>query len=255
MKHHRIEVRPGVQLHAASTQGEGDAHGRPVVVFSHGFVTSGIESHGLFVRASREASTRGYSSVMFDYEGCGYSDGDYASFRVSTSARDLSAMVEWAVGETACNGQAIIFGQSLGSALAALSMTSGSTQAVALVLWNLSGRFGERYPAIFGLDPSAQTSQCVNGKGQYLGPGFFSDARPLDVLGALAECERPLFLLSCVGDDIGDPGIAAAAAATSVHPASQHIRIEASHTFMCQRDLEGAAIGRSFDWLDEKVKL
>ncbi|MFC8092537.1 alpha/beta fold hydrolase [Streptomyces sp. NPDC057301] len=252
--HHRVAVREGLNLHVQASEVEGQPPTKPVIVFVHGFITSGTENHGIFVRAARLAQQRGYPTVLFDFEGTGYSDGDYSDFRVTTAVADLTAIVNWAVGTVRCNGSAVLFGQSLGSALAVVAQAGLPGRFSALVLWNLSANFEDRYPSLFGLSPDTSEDQCVARKGYMVGVDFLRDAGTVDVLAHAAAISCPTLLLNCTGDDVGDVSIAQEAArlATCAEPTLRSL--DANHSFNCERPLELEAVCTSLDWLDGALR-
>jgi len=209
-----------------------------------------MENHGIFIRAARQAHDRGYSTVLFDFQGAGYSDGDYEDFRVTSSIDHLKRIAAWSTTNTSCNGRVVFFGQSLGSALSVVAGSEMSSEVDAMVLWNLSGNFEARYSEIFGLDSAASRVQCIPAKGFVVGGEFLRDAGTVHVLDRVSECPMPIFLLSCTGDLVGDVSIAQAAALGAANPLSIHQSLPATHSFMCERDLEMQATCISLDWLD-----
>lgn len=252
--HRRLEVRKGLSLHVQVSEVDGQTQARPVIVFVHGFITSGTENHGIFVRAARLAHQRGYSTVLFDFEGTGYSDGDYEDFRVTTAISDLISVVDWAVGAVQCDGRAVLFGQSLGSALATVAQTRLQGSISALVLWNLSANFEARYPSLFGLSVDASEDQCVARKGYMVGADFLRDAGTVDVLAHVADLVSPTLLLNCTADNVGDVSIAQEAVRRAVGISPTLRKVPATHSFNCERPLEAEAACTSLDWLDATLK-
>ncbi|MET8692040.1 alpha/beta fold hydrolase [Streptomyces bauhiniae] len=252
--HHRVEVRDGLKLHVQVSEIDGQAPARPTIVFVHGFITSGTENHGIFVRAARLAHQRGYPTVLFDFEGTGYSDGEYSDFRVTTAVADLAAIVNWTMANVRCDGSAVLFGQSLGSALAVAAQAGLRNRVSALVLWNLSANFASRYPSLFGLSPDASEDQCVSRKGYMVGADFLRDADTVDVLAHAADISCPTLLLNCTGDEVGDVAIAQEAARVAVRAEPTLRSLAAGHSFNGERPLELEAVCTSLDWLDTALR-
>jgi pimeloyl-ACP methyl ester carboxylesterase len=247
--HTRVEVASGVALHVCVSTVPG-SETRPVLIFCHGFGTTGIENQGIFIRASREAARRGYATVLVDQRGCGYSDGCYEDYRISTASRDLATIVRWAQRSVQCDGGAVVWAQSLGTAVAALACAHPPLQELrSLILWNLSAEVGRRYPAIF---PNASRSGAwfVEHKGILVGAGFLDDAASCDVMGALDHIACPLLLLNCGADAVGDASFAQRAAAQDPSKRDQVVIQGATHSFLCQPEQEQEAITVSLDWLD-----
>ena len=192
---------------------------------------------------------RGYSTILFDHEGAGYSDGEYENFRVSSGLDHLCHVAEWGLENVACNGQLVFFGQSLGAALALMASLRLRERMAGVVLWNLSARFDERYPSLFGLRVDSERPTCVE-KGYVVGASFLRDAARFDVLSRLDEVRWPVLFLNCVGDTVGDPTIAREAERLIIGPFVQREVVEATHSFVCERAQEERATAMSFDWLD-----
>ncbi|MFG1896787.1 alpha/beta hydrolase [Micromonospora zamorensis] len=220
-----------------------------MIVFVHGFITAGTENHGIFVRAARSANERGYSTVLFDFEGTGYSDGNYEQFRITSAITDLAVVARQSLAEAPCDGRVVLFGQSLGSALALVAQEQLSELVGGLVLWNLSANFAERYPRLFGLSPDADGPQCVD-KGYVVGADFLKDAATVDVLSYAYGLQCPTLMLNCIGDGVGDISIADQAARRASRISPLLVRLPATHSFTCQRQLESEAVNVSLDWLD-----
>jgi pimeloyl-ACP methyl ester carboxylesterase len=252
IEHHRIEVREGLCLHAQATEGIDMPEERPAIIFVHGFITCGTENHGIFVRAGRRANQRGYSTVLFDFEGTGYSDGDYENFRVSSAVQDLATVARWTLENVKSDGRLVLFGQSLGSALALVAQAKVQDLVAAVVLWNLSANFGSRYPDLFGLSMDAEKAQCVP-KGYVVGVDFLRDAASIDVLFYAEKLTCPALMLNCIGDRVGDVEIAEDAARRAACASPTLVRLPAKHSFTCEPDLETVATTTSLDWLDATV--
>lgn len=243
-------MRSDLSLHAQVSIPDSRAADLPVIVFSHGFITLGTENHGIFVRAARAANRRGFSTVLFDQQGTGYSDGEYESFRVVSGVAHLMHMAGWATGNVPCNGRAVLFGQSLGSALSVAAAAQLPELVCGLILWNLSGAIERRYPDLFGLSFDSGETQCV-AKGYLVGADFLSDAARLDVLALIEKVACPLLLLNCVGDSVADLNIAKEASLRASRSRVTLAEIRATHSFECQRTEERDAVFTSLRWLEE----
>jgi len=245
----RVETQRGDFVHVHSRSVE-EAINKPVVVFSHGFMTIGSENHGMFLRAACEMNRRGFSSVLFDQFGCGYSDGDFTQFRLTNAFHDLATVTRWGTENVECDGTAVLFGQSLGTAASVLALRDYNIPEIrALVLWNLSAEFETRYPRIFGEDIASDDGFCFERKGYLVGKGFLADAAQYDILKQFDNISIPTLFLICEGDQIGEPRFAREAA-ERMQGKSKTIVIEnANHSFWCQQELEAYARKKSSDWL------
>ncbi len=242
-------VAPGY-LHAHFRSSErGVDH--PVVVFSHGFAVDGLESHRIFLAVAHELNRRGYSTAQFDYPGMGWSDGEYVDFRLSQAPIELLTVVDLALQSVHSNGHVVIIGQSLGTAVAALSETELRDRCIGMALWNLSADIGNRYPRIFGEGIAKRDSYCIPEKGFMIGKSFLDDAARIDVIGLFSDWDTPVLFLNAGADQKSTASYADQAAERCDPSLVTRIVIEgANHSFKCQPDLEEKAIRATCDWID-----
>lgn len=225
---------------------------RPVIVFSHGFTVDGLESHRIFLNTARELNQRGFSTVLFDYPGIGWSDGEYVDFKLSKAPAELITIVEAALGEIDCNGTVVIFGQSLGTAIAALAERYLKQKCVGMVLWNLSIDIANRYPKLFGSGITESDSYCIPNKGLFIGKSFMEDAAEINVIDAFTEWNTPVIFLNAGFDEKSTAEYAKQAAALCNPKLVSHVIIDgANHSFKGQPDLEHIAITTSCDWIEK----
>ena len=253
IREHRVKVESRadpLRLHA-QTRSISRGRKKPVVVFSHGFSVDGLESHRLFHKTSRVLNEAGYSCLMYDNFGIGYSDGDYRDFRLSLAARDLVDMAEFALKRTRNNGKVVVLGQSLGTAAAALAEVALRRVCAGIVLWNLSADIKGRYPALFGDGIATDPNHCLEVKGHVIGSDFFEDAIRLDVLGSFDDWCTPVLFLNAQADEVSTSEYAQVAS-ERVDPSLQTtVRIVgANHSFKCQPDLESDAVGHTLAWVE-----
>ena len=86
-----------------------------IIIFVHGFLGDALENHRMFLRIANQLNHAGFTCVLYDQKGCGYSDGDYAEVRLNSLREDLCTVTEW-VKHNLGNKIGYI-GQSVGSAL------------------------------------------------------------------------------------------------------------------------------------------
>lgn len=245
---HRLQRADGTCLHA-HLRSSGDGASKPVMIFAHGFITNGLENHRMFMRAAREFGREGFSSVLLDFYGTGYSDGDYVDFRLSGAALDLAATTHWAAKEAPCDGTVVLLGQSLGTAVCVVSLQELRVPVAALIFWNLSGDFRGRYPKLFGAEILDDTEYCIERKGYRIGAGFLEDAASHDIMALLTGRPEPALFINCEGDGIGNSQLAIRAGALMTGPTKRIAYPDATHSFWCQPELEERAIRDSVEWL------
>lgn len=225
-------------------------HKRPYLVFSHGFSVDGLESHRMFMNFARIANQRGYSCVLFDHYGIGYSDGVYADFRLSRAAEDLISIARQARGQLDSDGRCVLVGQSLGTAVAALAEKGLRRELLGSVLWNLSANIADRYPKLFGEGILEKDNHCLPEKGLLIGKSFMEDARNCDILGSFESFSTPVLFLTCGDDEKSDSELAKVAASKVANLGDRTSIPGANHSFKCQPELEKIAISRSLAWIE-----
>lgn len=224
---------------------------RPLLVFVHGFSVDGLESHRMFLRFARKANRRGYSTVLFDQYGIGYSDGDYVDYRLSDAANDLAAVVEQGISGTANSGGCVLVGQSLGTACVALTEERLRTVVRGHVLWNISANIKDRYEELFGDGISRDENYVLPTKGLRIGKGFIDDAEAAPIMESFDHYRTPTLILVCGGDEKSDTSIATDAERRIVSAPVSVVRIPgANHSFKGQPELEERAISESLSWID-----
>lgn len=165
----------------------------PLLIVCHGF-TGSKEGKGKALEMARWLVQRGVASVLFDFAGCGQSEGEFKDVTLSHHVEDISSVV------SCCreNGWQNIglLGRSFGGA-AALAYTAADPAVRALCTWSapvhLDRLFGSR-PG----DLLAPDGTIVRLKDE-----FFSDLRRHDLLLAAARISpRPLLVIHGTADEV-----------------------------------------------------
>jgi pimeloyl-ACP methyl ester carboxylesterase len=197
-----------------------------LVVFSHGFITDGVENAGMFMRAARAANAAGRHAVLVDHVGTGYSDGDYTDFRIMEGAANLSKVVD-AAAKLLGQEEFVYWGHSLGTAIAALSASRypAHSRMRGMILWHLSNDISQRYRRVFSDAINLGSSFCIPGKGYQVSWDLLTEVEDLDILQELQAVRRPILFLNGTADTIGDPAYAEAAS-NNAPPGSQRVLIE-----------------------------
>src|SRR5262249_7835589 len=143
--HHRLPVgSTGESLHLVSLD---VARPSAIVVFSHGFLVPGFESHRMFLDIAKTCVAHSYRPYLFDYRGSGYSDGSLAEITIEDEILDLHAVLD-AVKGTHDHLPLVLWGQSLGSGVATL-VAADRSDIAGVILWNFSARLYDRYLRMF----------------------------------------------------------------------------------------------------------
>lgn len=173
-----------------------------VVIVCHGF-TGSKEGGGRAVAMAEELGRIGYAALLFDFSGCGESEGDFTAISLTGHISDLHSTVDFCF-ETGFN-RVVTAGRSFGGA--AVLCQGGSDRRVAGVcawaapadLTGVFSSFRERAAKFEGdLVPLSGEAGTV-----YINKSFFSDLERHDVTGQAALiAPRPLLVIHGSNDAV-----------------------------------------------------
>lgn len=203
---HRIKIknREGLALSTLlcrsdeTKPGTGGDKERPLIITCHGF-TGSKEGSGRALNMAEELVHRGFDSLLFDFSGCGDSEGYWENITLSGQVADLSAVVDWCRGEGFA--KIILTGRSFGGTTV-LCCAASDKSIAAVCTWAAVARPGKLFESrvssagIFEGNPD----DLITLKGEEgtvnLKRGFFSDLCKHDPLQAAAAITpRPLLLI------------------------------------------------------------
>lgn len=174
----------------------------PIVVICHGFISSKVGQHRIFVKTARAIVRAGYAVLRFDYSGCGESTGEERNISVSEQIKETQSMLDFlATHPRIDTEQIILLGHSLGGAVAAI--TAGLDKRVKkLILWSPVAQPLAELVAIVGAE---RYQECLQGKvtayqGFELGPLFFSSLAQLHPLELIKSFPGKLLIAHGSGD-------------------------------------------------------
>ncbi len=215
----------------------------PLVVVCHGF-TGSKEGDGGSIAMGEELAKRGFATLLFDFAGCGNSEGLWEELTLSGQVDDLDAVVDWA----RANGyqEIILNGRSFGgtTVLAFAALDKG---IAAVCTWAASAQPLHLFSGFCGSDPlddgpllSGSPNdrimlQSDNGA-LYLQRRFFQDLAQYDI----PECAkqigtRPLLLIHGTADDLVPVSDAHLLYGTAHEPKKLALIKDADHTFSDHR--------------------
>ncbi|MNS39152.1 fermentation/respiration switch protein [compost metagenome] len=178
-------------LHTPETGGPA-----PAVLWLHGFFGHRMEGRRIFVEGARRLAKRGIASLRIDFRGAGESDGESADSSIATRVADARAAMAFLRAHPAVDGERLAaLGFSLGSAIASQLADEPGLQA--MVHWSpvvfpvpIFARMG-----LYAAHPELARQGWIDANGQRAGRQFLSELAPLDPLSALADWDRPLYVL------------------------------------------------------------
>ncbi|MFO7951653.1 MAG: alpha/beta hydrolase [Bacillota bacterium] len=153
-----------------------------VVVVCHGF-TGSKEGGGRALDMGEQLSNLEFSTLLFDFSGCGESEGCFEDISLSGQVGDLGCVVSWCQN----NGfnEIILTGRSFGGSTA-LAYASNDRNIKALCTWAAVARPAKLFKSFINnhSEPPSGNLVAIEGEGEilYLKKDFFSDLENHDLL-------------------------------------------------------------------------
>ncbi|MFZ5597301.1 MAG: alpha/beta hydrolase [Bacillota bacterium] len=178
----------------------------PVVVVCHGFKGS-KESHGKAFEMADLLAERGFACLLFDFAGCGESEGNFEDISLSGHISDLECVVDFAVASGF--GPIITMGRSFGGSTV-LCHAASDSRVDGVCAWAAPVSLTELFLGFTDEDlPEGEDSLVTISDSDgilYLKKSFFSDLRRHDV----ARCSslispRPLMIFHGTMDSVVPP--------------------------------------------------
>lgn len=249
-EHYRIEKEDGKCLHVQVRYPSQDCQNCNVI-FVHGFLGEGIENHRMFVKMADELNDIGYTCILFDQTGCGYSDGYYGSVRLDTLRGDLAEIVNW-VKQTFISDIAFL-GQSLGAALALNTIYESDIKFI--IALNPAAHFDKWLIQRYGWDITMPNDYfCAVPKGVFVSRDFIGDLLKWNWTEELTVRDIPVLLVTSTDDGIGSYRTSEEVATKWGNRVVISAIDKADHSFTNQPELEKYAISVIIEWLlNQKV--
>lgn len=177
-----------------------------VVIVCHGFSGS-KEGGGRALDMAEEIGRMGYATLLFDFSGCGESQGEFADISLSGQVNDLSCSVDFCL--KAGFEEVITVGRSFGAAT--VICHGGTDRRVSGVsAWatteDLAGVFSSFIDTSVNCDGNMAPLTGERGT-VYIKKSFFYDLEKFSVAGLAALlAPRPLQLIHGSGDTVVPPG-------------------------------------------------
>lgn len=189
----RFVSSDGVRLAGWLLPGRPD---RPALILCHGYQRSMEEPFGLAV----ELRARGYTVLIFDFRGCGRSEGRYTTLGLR-EPEDLLAATRWLRRRVGPDTPIGVLGISLGGAVA-ITAAAQSDDIAAVVtdsaFAHLHGCVELRFEGLSGTNLRAhQTTKWI---AERMVRGRVRDVRPIDYAARVAP--RPVLLIHGERDTI-----------------------------------------------------
>lgn len=222
----------------------------PLVIACHGF-TGSKEGGGRALDMGAALARRGFSTVLFDFAGCGESEGQWEEITLSRHLEDLADVVRW------CRKRGfkkiILNGRSFGGA-AALCHTARDRRIAGLCTWaapaGLIGLFGAFINGGTVTGPPEETVTLTGADGSArLRKAFFYDLPGHNIPACAARLSpRPLLVIHGGADETVPVADAASLYAAAGEPRQLAVIDGADHRFSNHISQVWAIF---FRWLDQ----
>jgi alpha/beta superfamily hydrolase len=157
---------------------------KPAVIICHGFISSKVGQHRVFVKIARQLCQAGFVVLRFDFSGCGESSGEYRDVTITQQIEETKKVIDFLVEHPNVDTANItLLGHSMGGAIAA-SVAAIDTRIQQLILLS---PVAEPLNDILGILGQERYKRClqegiVNYEGFEIGKDFFfslSQVHPL----------------------------------------------------------------------------
>jgi putative redox protein len=220
----------------------------PVVVVCHGF-TGSKEGAGRARAMAEELGRLGFATLLFDFAGCGESQGDFANLSLTGHINDLTAVLDWCQAEGF--GTMITTGRSFGGTTV-ICQGARDPRVAGVCTWAASAHLTELFLEFVdgSLDDPGETVLLPGEQGILeLKKSFFTDLELYDVpADASRLAPRPLLLIHGDQDAVVSPGEARVLYDAAREPRTLKVIAGGDHQFSGHY-LEAWKI--TFAWLEE----
>lgn len=156
----------------------------PALVICHGFISSKVGQHRIFVSLARQLCQAGFVVLRFDFSGCGESSGEYRDVTITGQIEETKKVIDFLIKHPNVDPeQIILLGHSMGGAIAA-SVAALDKRIQQLILLSPVAEPFDDIVGIMGPVRYQESLQegMVNYEGFEIGRGFFfslSEVHPL----------------------------------------------------------------------------
>ncbi len=170
---------------------------RKVVVVCHGF-TGSKEGGGRALKMADKLAELDYSTVLFDFSGCGDSEGTWDSLTLTSQITDLKSVIHWC--QIKGFEEVYLNGRSFGGSTA-LCCAPQSESVKAVCTWAAVAKPAALFKSLVNhtiKGPGKEFVEIIDDSGfiHQIKKNFFYDLEKYDVLDCAAEISpRPLLII------------------------------------------------------------
>jgi uncharacterized protein len=247
-QHHKIDSK-GLGLTALLRKASREiVSGNPLVIVCHGF-TGSKEGGGRALEMGDTLAERGFSTLLFDFAGCGESEGNWADLTLSGQVSDLGAAVRFS--REAGFKRIILTGRSFGGSTV-LAYAAGDRNINSVCTWAAVARLEPLFKKFVGDRPDGPAEETLTIEGEE-GPlelkrKFFIDLQNFNITACAAKIAPRSLLVIHGSADESVPCSDAELIYNSAHEPKKLAIIEgADHRFSEHMDQVWSTF---FDWLE-----
>ncbi|OPY56321.1 MAG: Alpha/beta hydrolase family protein [Pelotomaculum sp. PtaU1.Bin035] len=223
-----------------------------VVIVCHGF-TGSKEGGGRAVAMAEEMGARGYATLLFDFSGCGESEGDFADVSLTGHIADIKCTVDFCLGLGF--SRVIAVGRSFGGT-AAICQGGADGRVAGVCAWAAPGALRDVFSGFLKRAVEAGGDMVPLSEEEdagFIKKSFISDLERHDVFGQAALiAPRPLLLIQGSNDQVVPVENAQAIYNAAGEPKKIRIIQEADHQFT---GFHLEAWEALFEWLEENFSM
>lgn len=174
----------------------------PVIIICHGFISSKVGQHRVFVKAARELCQAGFAVLRFDFSGCGDSTGSYKDVTLTKQIDETIKAIDFVTKQSNIDKtQIILLGHSLGGAIAAMVASIDRRINKLILLSPVANPFDD-IVKIVGPDSYYRCLQdgVVNYQGFEVSREFFSSLSPINPLESIHLVTGEVLIIHGDGD-------------------------------------------------------
>lgn len=249
--HERISVNERSSVHTFQlTPAKEALNNQRLIVFSHGFSVTGTESRRIFLDISIRLAKLGFTCVLFDYRGNGYSDLRFDEMTFDTQLADLRSVLTFYTKKYPKHS-VTLWGLSFGTSVAAMVTAEKKFKIESMVLWSLSAELHQRYAERHGPEIFDKGYVLIS-KGDKLSVDFVNSLEQIDTYKSIKESDVPCLVVHGDDDKIADVSLAYESKKRSPKNVELIIIPGGSHGFKFQPALFENAIEMTFKWLHQQ---
>ena len=244
--HFRIPVDNNSSVHSMLWKSKSE-HPKATIIFSHGFSVAGFESRRMFLEIGSLLTEQGYSVLLFDYRGSGYSDFDFSEMTSDTEIEDLNRVLDFCKTNNLIQGKLILWGQSSGAGVASIVATERK-EISGLILWCLSADWYTRYRERLGSD-LIKNGFIYTDKGFKVDVKFLESLKNKNIISNYHQVDCPILFVHGDADPVASVNLSLDGFKNANEPKTIEIIKGGIHGFKNQIPLYQEALKKTFDWL------